>query len=148
MAFFLRRVRNHAEAEDLTQEVFLRITAVEREVHSPDAFVFQIAGNLLADRARKHKVRERYRAELALVPDREVDYLDPHAIASSREQMATFTAALDHLPERLRTMFILYRFENLSQDVIGTAYGITASAVKQQLAKAMAILTKRMRDIR
>lgn len=146
MAFFMRRVRDFAEAEDLTQEVFVRVMAAETDVRRPDAFVFQIAANLLLDRARKSRVRERYRAEAAFASERAVDYLDPHAIAAAREQMSDFIQALEALPERLRTMFVLYRFENMSQEMIGATYGISASAVKQQLAKAMAQLTRRMRD--
>jgi len=147
MAFFLRRVRNPAEAEDLTQEVFVRMLN-SAETAPPDVYVFQIAQNLLVDRARRTKVRDRYRDRALAEADRDFDFLDPHRLAESREQWATFVEALGDLPERMRTMFILYRIENMSQDAIGASYGISASAVKQQVAKAMALLAKKMRDVR
>ena len=54
MAFFLRRIGNHAEAEDLTQEVFARLMAMGAEnLHQADAYVFQMAANLLRDRGRR-----------------------------------------------------------------------------------------------
>lgn len=146
MAFFLRRIHNRAEAEDLTQEVFVRMLRSVEGGGQPDAYVFEIAANLLSDRARKAKVRERYRESMGTDPDREVDWLDPHSVAVGHERMATFASALADLPERTRTIFILYRIENLSQDVIAATYGISTSAVKQQVAKAMAFLAKRMRD--
>lgn len=150
MAFFLRRVRDRAEAEDLTQEVFLRMLGSETNGNAarPDGYVFQVAANLLTDRARKSRVRERYREDIAGDEERGVDYLDPHAIASGRERMALFAAALEQLPERERAMFILYRFENMSQDVIGATYGISASAVKKQIAKATAFVMRKMQDPR
>lgn len=43
-------------------------------------------------------------------------------------------------------MFILYRLENMQQADIGETFGITASAVKQQIAKVMAALAKTMRE--
>lgn len=148
MAFFLRRVRDPAEAEDLTQEVFIRMLATADPAVHPDAFVFQIARNLIIDRARKLKIRANYRDAIAQDKLRHVDPLDPHQVASGKEHMATFVAAITELPERTRAMFILYRFENMSQDVIGASYGISASAVKQHIAKAMAVLNRKMRDVR
>lgn len=146
MAFFLRRARNHAEAEDLTQEVFVRIlNSFERQVQ-PEGFIFQIAANLVADRARRLRVRERYRASFSPDDERGIDYLDPHNIAVARERLRSLVEALEQLPERTRTIFILYRLENLSQEVIGSAYSISASAVKQHVAKAMAFLMKKMED--
>jgi RNA polymerase sigma-70 factor (ECF subfamily) len=147
MAFFLRRVRNPSEAEDLTQEVFVRMLK-SAEAAPPDVYVFQIAQNLLVDRARKNRVRERYREGVAVEADRDFDVLDPHRLVEGREQLSAFVQALDELPERTRTMFILFRVENMSQEAIGAAYGISASAVKQHVAKAMALLAKKMRELR
>jgi hypothetical protein len=52
MAFFLRRVQSHAEAEDLTQEVFARLLVGKGTTDQPDVYVFRIAQNLLVDRVR------------------------------------------------------------------------------------------------
>ncbi|MET0307215.1 MAG: sigma-70 family RNA polymerase sigma factor [Sphingomonas sp.] len=147
MAFFLRRVRNPSEAEDLTQEVFVRMLK-SAETAPPDVYVFQIAQNLLVDRARKNGVRERYRKGVAVEADRDFDVLDPHRLAEGREQLSAFVQALEELPERTRAIFILFRVENMSQEAIGATYGISASAVKQHVAKAMALLAKKMREVR
>src|SRR3546814_17243722 len=75
----------------------------------PDVYVFRVAQNLLVDRVRKLMVRQRYREAALTEPERDLDVLDPHSIAASREEMAAFLSALTTLPERTRTMFILYR---------------------------------------
>ncbi|HEX2812606.1 MULTISPECIES: RNA polymerase sigma factor [Sphingopyxis] len=144
MAFFLRRVQSYAEAEDLTQEVFARLLVGKGTTDQPDVYVFRTAQNLLVDRVRKLVVRQRYRETALTEPEREFDVLDPHTITASREEMAVFLSALATLPERTRTMFILYRLEHLSQDDIAATFGISTSAVKQQIAKATALLTKQM----
>ena len=53
MGYFLNRVGDRAEAEDLTQQTFLRLLGGDRShVANPAAFVFRVAANLLKDRAR------------------------------------------------------------------------------------------------
>jgi len=147
MAFFLRRVRNPSEAEDLAQEVFVRMLKRGEDV-APDAYIFQIAQNLLVDGMRKNRVRDRYKEWVGTEVDRDLDGFDPHRLAEGREQLALLTEALGELPERTRTIFILYRLENMSQDAIGTAFGISSSGVKHHVAKAMALLIRKMRDAR
>ncbi|WP_227698767.1 RNA polymerase sigma factor [Sphingomonas hengshuiensis] len=119
MAFFLRRVRDHNEAEDLTQEVFLRLLNVGAHAQSPDAYVFQVAANLVTDRARRVRVRAEYREAASRQDDRHVEPIDPHRILAARAQLAAMTRALESLPERTRTIFTLYRIENMSQQMIG-----------------------------
>ncbi|MGH8201495.1 MAG: RNA polymerase sigma factor [Steroidobacteraceae bacterium] len=54
LAYFDRRVREHAEAEDLTQEVFIRLAQHpdRHGGHTIDSYVFTFAANLLRDRAK------------------------------------------------------------------------------------------------
>ncbi|MGV3579100.1 RNA polymerase sigma factor [Brevundimonas sp.] len=145
MAFFLRRVRDHAEAEDLTQEVFLRM--LRREVDGEaDHYVFQIAQNLLIDRSRRARVRRDYQEGLGLADGPHLNPLDPERETLGRAELAQFAAALQALPERTRVMFTLYRVEQMSQDVIGEAFGISKSAVKKQIATAMASIMAAMRE--
>jgi RNA polymerase sigma factor (sigma-70 family) len=147
MAFFLRRVRNPSEAEDLVQEVFVRMLR-RGENAAPDVYIFQIAQNLLIDRIRKNRVRDHYREGLSAEPGRDYDGFDPHRLAEGREQLTILTKAMGDLPERTRAIFILYRVENMSQDAIATAFGISSSAVKQHVGRAMAQLVRKMRDVR
>ncbi len=148
MAFFLRRVGNHAEAEDMTQETLLRVLRRAPDSEQSDSYVFQIAQNLLIDRSRRRQVREAHQALMLGDMDRETNFHDPERIAEGRIQIEHVVEVLRGLPERTRTIFILYRLENLPQDTIGQAFGISASAVKQQVAKVMALLAKHVRGER
>lgn len=149
MAFFLRRVRDHAEAEDLTQEVFVRLIAKDyAESDRPDAYVFQVAANLLRDRARRAKVRADYRDMARAVEDQGLDPIDPHQVVEGRAAIATLLNGLDALPERTRVIFTLYRIENVDLDSIAESFGISKSAVKKHVHKAMVFLMARMRSVR
>jgi RNA polymerase sigma-70 factor (ECF subfamily) len=136
MSFFLRRLRDRSEAEDLTQEVFARLALVE--LHGqPDGYIFQTAANLLRDRARRVKVRARHQSEIGYLDGEEVERLDPARILAAREALGEVADALDVLPERTRSMFLLFRLEGMKQAEIARLYGVSVSAVQKHLLKAV-----------
>lgn len=146
MAFFLRRLRNHAEAEDLTQEVFARLASAKGgEMQSPEAYIFRMAANILYDRSRREKVRADYRLGVWAADGTDVDPLDPARIALGRQDVATLVNALKELPDRTRSIFILYRLENVDKRAIADAFGISTSAVDKHLMRAMSHLVSAMR---
>lgn len=141
MAFFLRRVRNPTEAEDLTQEVFIRIAASDAGgMRSADAYIFQVAANLLRDRDRRAAVRSGYVADMLRADGIGIETLDPFRVAAGRETLALLVAGLDELPERTRQIFLLYRYENIDQRTIAASFGISVSAVEKHIYRAMARL--------
>jgi RNA polymerase sigma factor (sigma-70 family) len=147
MAFFLRRLHNHAEAEDMTQDVFVRLAKADRsQIRSAEAYIFQIAANLLRDRARKARRRFEYRGELAAEDDLGVDPLDPSRIVSGQQSLEALAQAIADLPELTRQIFICHRLESIGRPAIARAFGLSEAAVDRRLAKAMAYLTQRVRD--
>jgi RNA polymerase sigma factor (sigma-70 family) len=138
MAFFVRRIRNHAEAEDLTQEVLLRVTqrGAAIDASRPDAYVFQIAANLLRDRGRRQQVRTAYQTGLGAADAVWVEERDPDRVLQAKQSLATVLAALRQLPERTRTIFILFRLENMKQREIADMLGISVRTVEQHVVRA------------
>lgn len=151
MAFFLRRLSDRAEAEDLVQEVFVRMVArgASDDIRSADAFVFAIAGNLLRDRARLRTTRSASAHE-PLDPaadsgdDNLVEHSTPDRVLLGRERLSLVQRALTELPERTRNIFVLYRMENMRRRDIAMLYGITVSAVEKHIAKALDHLMARL----
>lgn len=147
MAFFLRRVNDHAEAEDLTQEVFSRIAAQpDMAMRSGSAYLFQIAANLLRDRARRQQVRRNYRETLGQIEGETVELIDPFRVTAARSSIAALRAALDELDPTTSAIFALYRLEYMNKDVIAESFGITVRTVEKHLTKAMVRLTARLGD--
>lgn len=145
-AFFRRRCRNPADAEDLTQEVFVRI--LRRDESAPvdhlDRYIFQIAANLLRDEARRGVTRhiaqhvEYSQPDGGAQPDRNlIDSLDPYRIAEARDTLSHSLAALLQLGERTRDIFVLSRVEKFKHKEIADMMGISVSAVEKHLVKAL-----------
>ena len=142
VAYFLRRMRDPAEAEDLAHDVFLRLAGIPLEqLRSADAYVFQVAANLLKDRARRSKVRADYAAaEVAAEDGEKLASLDPERIEAARRSLGALVSRLRELPERTREIFILYRIENVPRRDIAQAYELSISTVEKEIARATAHL--------
>ena len=103
VSYFLRRIRDPSEAEDLAHEVFIRLAGVSLDgLRSADAYVFQIAANLLRDRARRNKVREDYLRSVGAMGDFPDDALDPARIVAGRRSLSALVARLRELQDRTR----------------------------------------------
>lgn len=147
IAFFLRRIRNAAEAEDLTQEVLLRVAQKGAAIDAsrPDAYVFQIAANLLRDLARRQSVRNAYQASLNAEASW-VEERDPDRVLQAKQSLTTVLEALRQLPERTRTIFVLFRLENMKQREIADMLGLSVRTVEQHVVRASVHLRERFGD--
>jgi RNA polymerase sigma-70 factor (ECF subfamily) len=144
MTYFSKRVANRSEAEDLTQEVFVRLLA---RAEAPVAagvrpYVFTIAANLLRDRARRSVTRQ-VGAHVPLdghnghelIEDRE-----PERVLIGKEALKTALAALSELSETTREIFILFRLEKMRQRDIAELFGLSVSTVEKHIMKVMSHL--------
>jgi len=152
VSFFLRRVRDRSDAEDLTQETFAR--AIHRLSSSQRtnirSYLFTVGSNLLRDRARRaathhldeHESLSSTTANIsALTEDR-----SPERVLLARESLQEAISALAELDERTRDIFILFRLENMRHREIAAIFGISVSAVEKQVVKATAHLAARLRQ--
>jgi len=148
IGYFLRRVKNTVEAEDLTQEVFLRMLRRGNVADLDDvrAYLFETASSVLIDRSRRGTVRHL----------RDHESFDPKAHAGEaipaervfigRESLSRASVALLELPERPRTIFVLRRLEGMRYADIAQRLGISVSAVEKHMTRAVAHLMERMRQ--
>lgn len=145
LTYFMRRVSIKAEAEDLTQETFLRLArrAGAPDIKNAEAFLFQTAVNLLRDRARREKTRFDNHIELA-ERQNSAEVLSPERVVMGREALQMVLAALENLSEKTRDVFLLHRLENMKYREIAELYGISESAVEKHMIKALAHLAKAM----
>lgn len=146
--YFERRIaRDYAhEVDDLVQEVFARLAAAAkvRTLKGVEPYLFQIAANLLSDHHRKVTSRqlndvEPFDAELHADAVQTVS-LEREVIG--REALEALIAALGGLPERTRTVWVLYHFEDLPHAQIGRQLGMAQSTIEKHMTRANAHLAK------
>jgi RNA polymerase sigma-70 factor (ECF subfamily) len=138
MAFFVRRIHNHSDAEDLTQEVLMRVAERSASIdqRGPDAYVFQVAANLLRDRSRRLKVRSAYQAGMGTLDASRIEEREPARVVQGRHSLSLVLHALKELPERTRNIFILFRLENMRQRDIASMLGLSVRTVEQHVIRA------------
>jgi RNA polymerase sigma factor (sigma-70 family) len=151
MAFFLRRLRDHALAQDLTQETLLRLFVARQmtAIENLESYIFKIAINLLRD----HKsVRSRadpgvfVPIEEAVASELEqqlVEYLSPERVLLSKDALADVLRILDELGQRTRDIFVLFRLEQMKHREIAALLGIGQSTVEKHVMKATQYLAAR-----
>jgi RNA polymerase sigma factor (sigma-70 family) len=151
LRFFTKRTGDRVEAEDLTQEVFMRLVRAKSldQIEHVNAFVFKVADNVLRDRNRRASL---LRLHDGLPPDdaaideltREfVEEFEPERVLVGRETLADVLRALDELGERTRNIYVLFRLENMKQKAIAELYGISASTVEKHVMRATVFLAER-----
>lgn len=151
MAFFLRRLRDHALAQDLTQETMLRLFVARQmtAIENLESYVFKIAINLLRD----HKSVQSRAGAYVFVPIEEaaaseleqqlVEYLSPERVLLSKDALADVLRSLEALDKRTRDIFVLFRLERMKQKEIAALLGIGQSTVEKHVMKAMLYLASR-----
>jgi RNA polymerase sigma-70 factor (ECF subfamily) len=136
------------EAEDLAQEVFLRVYRARKKYRPRSKFstwLFTIANNLalnaLRSRQRKPVVPLNLRdsGPLGMRPAEQLvrdKGCAPSQHVQQQELVAVIQQALNHLNERQRMAVILNKFEDMGYTEIAEVMGLTTQAVKSLLSRA------------
>ncbi len=155
--FMFRMVHNQAVAEELAQEVFLRIYR-SRETYRAEArfstWLYRIATNLGVNHARDTR-HERSASTVYLdEPDSETgttpDVADatPSAEANilRRERMKAIRQHVMALPERQKTAVLMHKYEGMDYRQIGEVLKLSESATKSLLFRAYQTLREKLKD--
>jgi len=136
--FILRMVRRPATAEDLAQEVFIRLWRHLGEIESAEmlpAWLRRVAANAVIDHWRKEEARDRRMKVLREHPVARYT-VRPSSRLETEETVDTVWAAIDALPAKLRSVLLLKTQENLSYEEMADVLGQTACAVRSRLFRA------------
>ncbi len=133
--FIRRRVANEVTAEDLLQEVFLKIHQHGdslREVKRLESWIYQITRNLIIDHYRSH------RQPMTSLDTREAldlpDELPDDDVVS--ELLPCVRAMVLALPKQDRQALILTEYQGLTQKELGERLGLSFSGAKSRVQRA------------
>jgi RNA polymerase sigma-70 factor (ECF subfamily) len=150
--FLYRMVQNHAVAEELAQEVFLRVYR-SRGTYEPTAkfttWLFRIATHLALNSLRDGK-NERFQETL----DQSSDELPVRQVADRRPSIESallnesrldeVRKAIGALPEKQRAAVLMHKYEEMEYSQIARVLGCSESAVKSLLFRAYETLRARL----
>ena len=146
LRFFTRRI-DRQDAGDLVQESFLRLADSDacraQVLDKPEAYLNQIATNLLRDRARVALQRSLARH----VPEDSVSLAanDPVAGLEARDRLERLRTALLRLRPRTRDIFLAHRLDGLSYKEVAARFDLTVKGVEWHMSKAIDHLDRALR---
>ena len=157
ISFMYRMAHNQAVAEELAQEVFLRIYR-SRATYAADAkfttWMYRIATNLAVNHARDSKA-ERVESTVSIDEADEdtgltIDVADPHLSAEQsllrRERLAAIRRHVEALPERQRVAVFMHKYQGMDYRQIAEVLKLSESATKSLLFRAYETLRERLKE--
>lgn len=139
-----RCTQQRDEADDLTQEAFVRLWEFAPRYRPSGAVVswlFRVVTNLCLDRKRKRRRERPLDAAATATIEAGVDPL------LEQERLDRVRSAVADLPERQRLVLMLHRFEAQSYREIAQATGWSEPAVESLLFRAYETLRRRLHDM-
>jgi RNA polymerase sigma-70 factor, ECF subfamily len=157
VGFMYRMCHNPSTAEELAQEVFLRVYR-SRTSYEPSAkfttWLYRIATNLAVNHARDTR-HERPENTLRLdepdqetgnTPDLADDSLSAEEQILKRERLAAIRGVVNALPERQRVAVIMHKYQQMDYRRIAGVLKLSESATKSLLYRAYETLREQLKE--
>lgn len=155
--FLFRMVHNQAVAEELAQEVFLRVYRARTSYRAEARFttwLYRIATNLAVNHARDTRYERTAQTVYLDAPDEETgttpDLADDEITAEERmlrdERMKAIRKHVEALPERQKMAVLMHKYQNMDYRQIGDVLKLSESATKSLLFRAYQTLRTTLKD--
>ena len=145
--YLTRRLPNHADAEEVAQESFVRLLGVahlETDASRARNYLFATATNLARDNYR----RQTARAHSAHVPfddlQLEAEEPPPESIIDAERARRIVHSALRDLQPRARRAFLLYVEEDMTYERIALELGVCKKTIERDIAFGVALCRSRL----
>jgi len=155
VGFMYRMAHNQAVAEELAQEVFLRVYRA-RSSYSADAkfttWLYRIATNLAVNHARDTKSEKTTTSidqadeETGLTIDVADSTPNVEQEILRRERLAAIRRQVEALPERQRLAVIMHKYQNMDYRQIAEVLKLSESATKSLLFRAYETLREKLKN--
>src|SRR6184192_3534991 len=151
-----RLVRDAGEVEDVTQEAFIKAYRALPSFRGVSAFytwLYRIAINtaknavVSRDRSPIEYELDRSNEESYDMQSRMKDAETPEGLVLTDEIRSTVNAAIDALPEDLRTAIVLRELEGLSYEEIAAAMACPVGTLRSRIFRAREAIDRRLRDV-
>lgn len=143
-AFFRKILQSEAEAEDIAQDVFVKLLntpEVWENDEDWDNYIYTVARNLIYNHLKHKVVEQKYIQHIAT----DNDYLsadDIHEQLYAKELQILARLTISRMPEQRRKVFCMSRLEGMSHIEIAEKLGISVRTVERHIYLALGELKK------
>lgn len=151
LRYFRVRLRSEEAAEDLVQDIYLKIVSRPAEaIDNPVAYLYRLGSNLMLDRI---KVRRRAEARDAQWHGANVsdvggaqiaDEAPADEAAAARLQLSKILEAVKSLPPAAQEAFRLHKLEGLSHAETAQAMGVSRSSVEKYMMASLKLIVAKV----
>jgi RNA polymerase sigma-70 factor (ECF subfamily) len=144
--FLARMLRSEEAAAEVAQDAYLRLVryAPRRLMEDPKAYLFQVAANAARDRLARDRVSDGVVDDRPIADSVACPQPNAEAVTLGRERLGILVGAVNELPPRCREVFLLSRFDGLSNGEIAQRLGISRNMVEKHVIKAMVHCRRRL----
>lgn len=145
--FVLKMIRTPTLAEELTQEIFIKIWQHREKlnaVSNPEAYIFTIATRHTLDQIKRQLNESRMLEKFSAL--RSLSHNDTEETLLLRDRTALVQQAVDQLPPQQKAVYLLSRQEGLDYDAIGRQLNISPNTVRNHLVKALQSIRTYLHD--
>jgi RNA polymerase sigma-19 factor, ECF subfamily len=140
--YLVRRVPHPQDADDLAQEVFLRLMRVEHSdrVRKPVAYLFSVAANLIREfrlRASREQAHVTFDSDIVEELGRNLGG-SADALPDHLDMERQLLRALGRLPQTHRTVLLLVKRDGLSHREVAEATGLSLHTIERYVVEATA----------
>ena len=142
--FALSIVGNNADAEDVVQEIFIKLwdrRKQAQEIQNLEAWLMRLTRNLSIDKLRS---KHRRSQDLEVVSHRRANSADPHQLTESRDTVHRIQSIMQKLPEKQRMVMQLRDIEEMTYQEISEILEVPMSQVKVNLFRARQFIRKQL----
>lgn len=144
LRFFTARCGSETEAEDILQDLYLKVSQADGAgIANCMAYIYRLGINLMVDRARsarRRAVRDNvYRdtANVRVAGEDVVDAAGADDAVHARLVLDRVLRAVDDLPPQCKRVFRMHKLDGLSYAEVAAALGISRSAVEKHMFLAL-----------
>jgi RNA polymerase sigma-70 factor, ECF subfamily len=141
-------LRHHHDAEDATQETFVRVLRYKKQlegVHDPKTWLARIAWRVAVERSRKRPEISLSEAETtSAITELRSQLASAEESALGNEMAELLASLIDALPDSLRDALRLSTIEELSPNEVAEVLGTSEASVRSRLFRARQILKEKL----
>lgn len=132
-SYIYYKINCKEEAEDLAQDVFLRLMEYEQLICEATvrSFIYTISRNIITDYLRHHYKRQELNSYM--YEEAKTNYLDGESAVIARDLQDCELKRVSLLPRQRRTIYLLTRFRDYSVTEISTAMRLSRRTVERHL---------------